>query len=50
MDMHFSSVRKFWIFFFKKSVFEHRNLNFRQISIKLRETFDEQKKKKEKEK
>ena len=32
----FLSVRKFWIFFFfKKSVFEHRNLNFRQISIKL---------------
>ena len=35
MDMFFLGVRKFWIFFFKKSVFEHRNLNFRQISIKL---------------
>ena len=31
----FLSIRKFWLLFFKKSVFEHRNLNFRQISIKL---------------
>ena len=30
----FLSVRKFWLFFLKKLVFEHRNLNFTQISIK----------------
>ena len=34
MDMFFLSLRKFWLFFLKKLVFEHRNLNFRQISIK----------------
>ena len=33
--MFFLSVWTFWIFFFKKSVFEQRNLYFGQISIKL---------------